>query len=146
MSACHPTLRCCLPCPAVDHLYPPNSVIDNQRTIGILRIISGSSAFLVSISYLVLPGKREHPRIFVLYISFLLAMWHWMGMSYFFGDKGRSVFCAKDGVARATLENNVFCAMQGLGMVWASIALTCWGLVVVLNLHLVSMFVPLNTL
>ncbi|KND04119.1 uncharacterized protein SPPG_01558 [Spizellomyces punctatus DAOM BR117] len=136
MSACHPTLRCCLPCPATDYLYPPNVIIDNQRTMGILRIISGTAAFLVSVSYLVLPGKREHPRVFVLYISFLLAIWHWIGMSYFFGDKGHNVFCAKDGVTRATLDNNAFCAIQGLTMIWASIALTCWGLVVVLNLHL----------
>ncbi|KAI8826982.1 uncharacterized protein EV422DRAFT_20090 [Fimicolochytrium jonesii] len=103
--------------------------------ISVLRLVSTLCALVVFVSYCVLPGKRKHPRIFVVYISGLVTVWQSLSASYIFGNEGKNVFCSADGVSSADYSN-ARCTVQGLGIVWLSVAATCWCFALILNLHL----------
>lgn len=137
LSSCHPSIKCCLRCPATDHLYPPGTA-KSILPISVLRLISTICALLVFISYIILPGKREHPRVFVLYISGALVLAQILTPSWFFGDEGRNVFCAADGVTNAQFDTNAACAVQGIGILWAWLAMMSWCVVLIVNMHMVS--------
>ncbi|KAJ3152159.1 hypothetical protein HDU89_001378 [Geranomyces variabilis] len=136
LATCHPTLKCCLPCPATDHLYPPSASTAFVPGMTGVRIFSSLCAAFVFISYAILPGKRSYPRIFILYISALLPIWQMLGASWLYGDQGRNVFCAADGVTSASWDSNAACAIQGVGIIWASTATGCWCVATILNLHM----------
>ncbi|KAJ3182319.1 hypothetical protein HDU87_008481 [Geranomyces variabilis] len=59
-----------------------------------------------------------------------------LGASWLYGDQGRNVFCAADGVTSASWESNAACAIQGVGIIWASTATGCWCVATILNLHM----------
>ncbi|TPX61845.1 hypothetical protein PhCBS80983_g00752 [Powellomyces hirtus] len=104
--------------------------------MSMVRLISSVCALTVFISYAVLPGKRQYPRIFILYISGLLIVYQMLGASYFYGNEGKNVYCAEDGVTASSFQTNKVCAIQGVGILWASTATGFWCIVTILNLHL----------
>ncbi|KAJ3015961.1 hypothetical protein HKX48_004300, partial [Thoreauomyces humboldtii] len=101
-----------------------------------MRVISTFGAFLVVVSYAVLPGKRTFPRIYILFVFVLTMIWSGFGASLLYGQQGRAVFCAGDGVTSATLRNNRACAVQGVSIIWASIGTGCFCMLTILNIHL----------
>ncbi|KAI9105219.1 hypothetical protein DFS34DRAFT_231 [Phlyctochytrium arcticum] len=136
LSACDFNLQCCLPCPASNFLYPPNQASHTLLASSVIRLISGLCSLAICLSYLVLPGKRSHPKVFFLYITGILALWYFTSMSFFLSGQGKAAFCAGDGVSQATSATSATCGAQGAVLLWLTIALACWTLIFTLNLHL----------
>ncbi|KAI9005967.1 hypothetical protein BC832DRAFT_460815 [Gaertneriomyces semiglobifer] len=149
LGTCHPSAQtpCCLPCPHFFTLYPPKATVALLHTTSFLRLISGLAAVFVFFSYLILPGKRTFPRVLVLYVSICVTMWHLAGLSGFDGQDGKTFFCSAE-EGRGDVEgsegtNNLKCAVQGLVLIYSGLGIAAWGLVMILNLHLVcTLFLP----
>ncbi|KAJ3092424.1 hypothetical protein HK102_007435, partial [Quaeritorhiza haematococci] len=60
---------CCVPCPFNHALYPVGWWDTSATAMRVLRMISTVCLAYVFISYLVLPGKRQHPSVTVLYLT-----------------------------------------------------------------------------
>ncbi|KAJ3014233.1 hypothetical protein HKX48_005272, partial [Thoreauomyces humboldtii] len=136
LASCHPSLDCCLPCPATDHLYPLAPLPYLEILLTVVRCVSILSALVIVVSYAVLPGKRKFPRIYILFMATLVVLWQAIGMSYGFGKRGQDVFCVGDGVTSASFETNTVCAVQGVALVWAACATACWCVAFIAHMHL----------
>ncbi|KAI9145502.1 hypothetical protein BKA69DRAFT_436095 [Paraphysoderma sedebokerense] len=125
--------RCCLRCPLVSQLYPTNRLDNLNRVTVFVRIVSAALAAFVSISYIVLPGKRNHPAIIILFFSLALTLW--MACIGFSFPDPRQVQCA-DQITQATMDNSNLCQIQGTFLMLFSHLVCFWCALLILNLHL----------
>ncbi|KAF9305281.1 hypothetical protein BGZ74_010805 [Mortierella antarctica] len=125
---------CCIPCPQTNAYYKDGILDQGFFITDVLKAVSAFLSLVLVISYLVLPDKLQHPSNLILFSAiattiFLAAV----GPS--FGDP-RRVQCAADGVHVASSHNNTLCAIQGAWVVFGAIATVAWLSIVIINLHL----------
>ncbi|KAJ3103047.1 hypothetical protein HDU97_010403 [Phlyctochytrium planicorne] len=115
-----------------------NSLI---RVLGPVRVISTLFGLAVFLSYLLLPDKRTHPRVMVLYVSFCVLAFQVISIFPSIGDR-KELSCAYSGhdavgaVASASQSTNIACAIQGSMYIFFSLSLLLWILMLILNMHL----------
>jgi len=85
------------------------------------------------ISYLVLPKKREHPALLILFSA--LAIFIFSSGSFFSVADPRRVQCSNDFI-QSTMANNSLCLVQGSLSVFGALATVTWLTVLIINLHL----------
>ncbi|KAJ3051742.1 hypothetical protein HK097_007251, partial [Rhizophlyctis rosea] len=133
---CIEGLDCCIPCPAAAHFYPPKQITSTLKAAFGIRIVSVFFCLAVVISYLVLPEKRVHPRIIILFFSLTMLVWQISSIGRPEG-LGTNLSCVGE-VEQSEQGNNVWCAVQGIMVHYTSICLACWEVMIILNLHAVS--------
>ncbi|KAJ3043661.1 hypothetical protein HDV00_004434 [Rhizophlyctis rosea] len=125
---------CCLPCPAAAYFYPPGRIDTIITSSFAIRIISVFFSLVVLISYLVLPDKRVHPRIIILFFSITMFLWQVSSIARPVHN-GTNLSCV-DNIRQSDQTNNVWCAIQGIMVHYTSICLACWEIIIIINLHL----------
>ncbi|KAI8138247.1 hypothetical protein BJV82DRAFT_631602 [Fennellomyces sp. T-0311] len=125
---------CCIPCPAQNYFYKEGYPQKGFLATDIIRITGCILSFFVLVSYLVLPDKRRHPTIIILYISLCIFVFSLVAF-FSIGDPKR-LQCAADGIQQGTQDNNTLCAIQGALLIFASMGSTMWCAVMIFNLHL----------
>ncbi|KAJ3256530.1 hypothetical protein HK104_007088, partial [Borealophlyctis nickersoniae] len=136
LSRCMPKIGCCLPCPATSAFYPEGSVDRVLRIAAICRVVSFIACLAVVISYLVLPDKRVHPRILVLFFSVAMLAWQAMTITGLSSEERKKTFCA-DVITQSSQGTNLICGLQAVVAVYAGLCLACWSCTIIVNLHLV---------
>ncbi|RIB03095.1 hypothetical protein C2G38_816667 [Gigaspora rosea] len=124
---------CCLPCPQSYLLYPSGYLEKGFLATQIVRAISAITSFIIFISYLVLPGKKSHPSSLILFAS--LSIFLYSSNVFFSLGNPRMVQCT-NAVEPSTQENNALCGFQGAWLVFASYATAVWIGIIIVNLHL----------
>ncbi|CAI2173706.1 19586_t:CDS:2 [Funneliformis geosporum] len=125
---------CCLPCPQSYALYPQNKMERGFLATQILRALSAVGSGIMLISYLVLPGKRNHPSILILFAS--LSIFLYSSNVFFSIGNPKQVQCVGDIIPSTQNNNHFFCGLQGALLIFASHAATLWIGVIILNLHI----------
>ncbi|CAG8727596.1 10126_t:CDS:2, partial [Racocetra persica] len=100
---------CCLPCPQSYFLYPSGYLERGFLATQIVRAISAVASFIMFISYLVLPGKRAHPSILILFAS--LAIFLYSSNVFFSLGNPQKIQCTSN-VEPSTQENSATCGFQ----------------------------------
>lgn len=124
---------CCISCPQIYSLYKPNQLNNGFLATQIVRAISSVASFIMLLSYLVLPGKRSHPSVLILFAS--LAIFLYSSNVFFSIGNPIKVQCA-DKFTKSTQDNNVLCGIQGALLVFSSHATSIWIAAIILNLHI----------
>ena|SRR5581483_4711265 len=104
---------CCLSCPLANNFYRENQIDFIYNVLSVIRTISFVCVLIIVISYLVLPSKREHPAITVLYLNISILIF--IGVTFFYIGNLRRIQCA-DLITQATMTNNILCGIQGMIM------------------------------
>ncbi|CAG8465013.1 2307_t:CDS:2 [Funneliformis mosseae] len=125
---------CCLPCPQSYALYPEDKMEDGFLITQILRAISAVGSAVMLISYLVLPGKRNHPSILILFAS--LSIFLYSSNVFFSIGNPKAVQCENEVIASTQTNKPFLCGFQGALLIFASHATTLWVGVIILNLHI----------
>ncbi|KAF9582608.1 hypothetical protein BGW38_010980 [Lunasporangiospora selenospora] len=114
--------------------YQPDTSCNDIPSTDIVKGVSAGLCLVLVISYLVLPGKLQHPSNLILFAAiattiFLLAVVPSYG-------NPRRVQCDANGVTPASSFNNGLCAAQGAWLLFGAIAATAWLSTIIVNLHL----------
>ncbi|KAF8941508.1 hypothetical protein BGZ47_007361 [Haplosporangium gracile] len=125
---------CCLPCPQTDNYYKADLLKNGFFVTDVLKAVSAVLALVLAISYIVLPDKLQHPSNLILFASIATAIFG-AAVAPSFGDATR-VQCAPNGISPATSYNNTLCTIQGAWLLFGAIATTAWLSIVIINLHL----------
>ncbi|RHZ87797.1 hypothetical protein Glove_30g26 [Diversispora epigaea] len=127
---------CCLPCPQSYFLYPEGYLDKGFLATQIIRAISSLAAFIVMISYITLPGKRNYPNSLILFAS--VSIFLYSSIVFFSIGDPRKIQCV--GVNHSTQINNNLCAVQGALLIFATHATAIWVGIIILNLHLYTVW------
>ncbi|KAF9958431.1 hypothetical protein BGZ72_000350 [Mortierella alpina] len=125
---------CCLPCPQTNAFYKPGILDKGFLVTDILKGVSAVLCLILAISYLVLPDKLQHPSNLILFAAIATGIFG-AAVAPSYGDP-RRVQCAANGVTTATSYNNTLCTVQGAWLLFGAIATTAWLSIVIVNLHL----------
>jgi hypothetical protein len=101
---------CCQPCPQSYAFYEENKLANGFLVTQVLRTISAIASFIMILSYLVLPGKRSHPSVLILFTS--IAIFLYSSNVFFSLGNPKRIQCF-DEVTPSTQENNFLCGIQG---------------------------------
>ncbi|KAK3819511.1 MAG: hypothetical protein J3Q66DRAFT_280877 [Benniella sp.] len=125
---------CCLPCPQTNAFYTPGLLDDGFFITDVLKGVSAGLAVILAISYVVLPDKLQHPSNLILFAAIATAIFG-AAVAPSFGDP-RKVQCSANGVTVASSYNNSLCTIQGAWLLFGAIATVAWLSIVIINLHL----------
>ncbi|KAG0002574.1 hypothetical protein BGZ80_005416 [Entomortierella chlamydospora] len=125
--------KCCIPCPAQYVLYREGALETGYQITNAIRAVSMVLGFILMMSYLVLDDKRSHPSALILFFS--IGIFLFSAVIIFPLVNTRAMQC-HDAVNPSTQQNNLKCAIQGAILVFASIATCAWCTILILNLHL----------
>ncbi|GJJ68314.1 hypothetical protein EMPS_00660 [Entomortierella parvispora] len=131
---------CCLPCPQTDAFYKPGILDKGFFITDILKGISAGLALILVISYLLLPDKLQHPSNLILFAAISTCIFS-AAVALSYGDPKR-VQCATHqpipttAIVTSTSYNNNLCLAQGGWLIFGAIATTAWLSLVIVNLHL----------
>ncbi|RIA81292.1 hypothetical protein C1645_790717 [Glomus cerebriforme] len=124
---------CCLPCPQSYALYPSNQMERGFLVTQILRVISVIGSGIMLFSYIVLPEKRAHPNLLILFASFSIFLY---STNVFFSIlKPKRVQCINEIIPSTQGNNPFFCGFQGALLIFASYATIIWIGFIILNFH-----------
>ncbi|GBB98155.1 hypothetical protein RclHR1_03150018 [Rhizophagus clarus] len=124
---------CCVPCPQSYNLYPQGYYVKGIFAAQIIKSISAIFSGFVLISYIILPKRRSHPSIMLLFISLSIFLY---SSNVFFSIFNQKKIQCVDNITPSTQENNTLCAIQGAFLIFAAQASTIWAGIVMLNFHL----------
>ncbi|GJJ76703.1 hypothetical protein EMPS_09062 [Entomortierella parvispora] len=125
---------CCLPCPQTDAFYKPGILNKGFFITDVLKGISSGLALILALSYVVLPDKLQHPSNLILFAAIATAVFD-AAVAPSYGNP-RRIQCAANGITTATSYNNTLCTIQGAWLLFGAIATTAWLSIVIVNLHL----------
>ncbi|KAF8959011.1 hypothetical protein BGZ46_001841 [Entomortierella lignicola] len=125
---------CCLPCPQTDAFYKPGILDKGFFITDVLKGISAGLALILALSYVVLPGKLQHPSNLILFAALATAIFD-AAVAPSYGNPKR-IQCAANGITTATSYNNTLCTVQGAWLLFGAISTTAWLSIVIINLHL----------
>ncbi|KAF9378095.1 hypothetical protein BGX21_002996, partial [Mortierella sp. AD011] len=125
---------CCLPCPQTNNFYKPGILDRGFFITDIFKGISACLALILVISYLVLPGKLQHPSNLILFAAIATAIFD-AAVAPSYGNP-RRIQCDANGVTPASSYNNNLCTIQGAWLLFGAMATTAWLSIVIINLHL----------
>ncbi|KAG0229568.1 hypothetical protein BGW41_002994 [Actinomortierella wolfii] len=129
-----PEPGCCLPCPQTEAFYKKGQLAMGLFITDVLKGVAAVGAFILVVSYLVLPDKRQHPSNLILFAAIATCLFAAMGfLSY--GDPKR-VQCMPNGVTPSTANSNIYCTIQGVWLIFSAISTTVWLTIIIVNLHL----------
>ncbi|KAI7820671.1 hypothetical protein BC939DRAFT_228409 [Gamsiella multidivaricata] len=125
---------CCLPCPQTNSFYKPGIIDRGFFITDILKGVSAGLALVLALSYVVLPDKLQHPSNLILFAAIATVLFS-AAVAPSYGNPKR-IQCAANGVTTATSYNNTLCTIQGAWLLFGAIATTAWLSIVIVNLHL----------
>ncbi|KAG0237640.1 hypothetical protein BGW42_000468 [Actinomortierella wolfii] len=126
---------CCLKCPAVENFYPPNEMNNVVVASYYVRNVSLVFSIFMTISYLILPGKRAQPHISVLFLTISLSLWY-ASMDVM---NGTSNACINE-LEQSTGRNSVTCGFQGVTMTYLTHTSALWCSLLIYKLHLLAVW------
>jgi len=106
----------------------------------ILKSLSALLALIVAVSYMVLPEKLHHPSNLILFAAISSCLFS-AAVIPSYGDP-RRIQCATHQanptvlIVTATSYNNILCTIQGAWVIFGSMATTAWLSLIIMNLHL----------
>ncbi|KAF9987771.1 hypothetical protein BGZ75_000130 [Mortierella antarctica] len=130
---CHGS--CCMKCPAVESFYEPGTMHRVLNAAYITRQFSLACAVFMTISYLVLPGKRSQPHISVLFLNISLSLW----FAVFDIMPGSSNACIND-FEESTGHNSKLCSAQGVLIIYLTHTSALWCTLLIYKLHLLAVW------
>ncbi|KAI9467855.1 hypothetical protein BDB00DRAFT_985562 [Zychaea mexicana] len=125
---------CCIPCPAQNYFYNEGYTEKGFLATDILRITAAVLSLFIFVSYLILPDKRRHPTIIILFVSACIFVFS--SVAFFSIGNPKRLQCAPDGIRQGAQDNNILCAVQGALLIFSSMGSTMWCSVMIFNLHL----------
>ena len=131
---------CCLPCPQTDSFYKPGILDKGFFVTDILKGVSAGLALILVISYICLPDKLQHPSNLILFAAISTCIFS-AAVAPSYGDPKRTQ-CATHqpdphvAIVTSTSYNNNICTAQGAWVIFGAIATTVWLSLVIVNLHL----------
>ncbi|KAJ3191306.1 hypothetical protein HK101_007900, partial [Irineochytrium annulatum] len=130
---------CCVPCPAIYHIFDPNTIehlVD--RDIIPVMALSSLCALLVFLSYACLRTRANPQGLFVASLNLGIFLYLGVGPLMSAGDRAAAVCDHSDpaGVRVATFFDNYKCAVQSIFFLTGFNASTIFTAVIVLNIHL----------
>ncbi|KAG0034231.1 hypothetical protein BGZ81_005770 [Podila clonocystis] len=128
---------CCLPCPATSVFYEPGQLENVYTITSIFRAISASACGLLSIAYLILPSRRQHPHLIVLVFALLMVPWEALGTAWL--AKKENLLC-KSPYEIANMTNSWFCGVQGIALQYIVLVMGCLWMLLIANLHLLTVY------
>ncbi|KAF8933408.1 hypothetical protein BGZ47_010878 [Haplosporangium gracile] len=129
------TEQCCLRCPAFENFYPPNKIQQVIDATYYTRQVSMGFVVFMTISYLLLPGKRSQPHISVLFLTISLTLWY----VAFDIMPGTSNACINE-VEQSTGHNSRLCGAQGVLIIYFAHTNALWCSLLIYKLHLLSVW------
>ncbi|KAG0307531.1 hypothetical protein BGZ98_000058 [Dissophora globulifera] len=129
---------CCLPCPQTNAFYKPGVLDTGFFVTDVLKGVSAVLAFILVISYLVLPDKLIYPSNLILFAAIATVILS-SAVTLSYGNP-RRVQCAANGVTPALADNNKLCEVQGAWLLFGAISTTAWLSIVIVNLHLYTVW------
>ncbi|CAO3572253.1 unnamed protein product [Mortierella alpina] len=126
---------CCLKCPSVESFYEPGTMHQVLSAAYITRQFSLACAVFMTISYLVLPGKRSQPHISVLFLNISLSLW----FASFDIMRGDSNACLND-FEESTGHNSKLCGAQGVLIIYLTHTSALWCTLLIYKLHLLAVW------
>ncbi|CAJ0764344.1 23516_t:CDS:2, partial [Entrophospora sp. SA101] len=124
---------CCVKCPQTYSVYPDGWLEKGFAVTQSFRVVSAVLALIMSISYILLPGKRTHPGLLILFTS--IAIFIFSSLVFFSIGDPKKIQCVND-IDPSTQSNNILCAIQGALIIFASFATTMWVGIIIVNLHI----------
>nr|CAG8508294.1 8148_t:CDS:2 [Entrophospora candida] len=124
---------CCVKCPQTYSVYPDGWLEKGFMVTQSFRVVSAVLALIMSISYILLPGKRTHPGLLILFTS--IAIFIFSSLVFFSIGDPKKIQCVND-IDPSTQSNNILCAIQGALIIFASFATTMWVGIIIVNLHI----------
>ncbi|KAF9337766.1 hypothetical protein BG006_002801 [Podila minutissima] len=124
---------CCLPCPASSTFYEPGQLENIYTITSIIRVISASACGFLSIAYLLLPSRRQHPHLIVLVFAMLMVPWEALGTAWL--AKKEDLLC-KSPYEAANMTNSWLCGVQGITLYYIVLVMCCLSVLLIANLHL----------
>ncbi|KAG0040225.1 hypothetical protein BGZ82_004470 [Podila clonocystis] len=128
---------CCLPCPATSVFYEPGQLENVYTITSIFRAISASACGFLSIAYLILPSRRQHPHLIVLVFALLMVPWEALGTAWLV--KKEDLLC-KSPYEIANMTNSWFCGVQGIALQYIVLVMCCLSVLLIANLHLLTVY------
>ncbi|KAG0343031.1 hypothetical protein BG000_010168 [Podila horticola] len=128
---------CCLPCPASSIFYEPGQLENVYTITSIFRAISASACGFLSITYLILPSRRQHPHLIVLVFAILMVPWEALGTAWL--AKKEDLLC-KSPYEIANMTNSWFCGVQGIALQYIVLVMCCLAVLLIANLHLLTVY------
>ncbi|KAF9944705.1 hypothetical protein BGZ70_004411 [Mortierella alpina] len=122
-------------CPAVESFYEPGTMHRVLNAAYITRQFSLACAVFMTISYLVLPGKRSQPHISVLFLNISLSLW----FAAFDIMPGSSNACITD-FEESTGHNSKLCGAQGVLIIYLTHTSALWCTLLIYKLHLLAVW------
>ncbi|KAJ3174822.1 hypothetical protein HK101_010821 [Irineochytrium annulatum] len=130
------SVGCCMPCPVLNNFYKPGLLDTYLNVADILRLVSAAGSLFVFISFLVLPGKKQHPSAIILYFSLAMVLFGSCPLFIQGGRVRRSAQCA-DEITTASITNNLLCGHLTPNV---SGRASNFGIKSILNLHTVTVW------
>ncbi|CAG8601259.1 250_t:CDS:2 [Acaulospora morrowiae] len=124
---------CCLACPYANNFYPPNTIDNIYTALSGFRVVSFICVFIILLSYLVLPNKREQQSITVLCLNFSLLIF--LSVTFFYIGDHRKVQCV-DEYTQSNMINNPLCEFQGIILIFSTFTTILYCFLLIIQLHL----------
>ncbi|KAF9375948.1 hypothetical protein CPC16_000442 [Podila verticillata] len=128
---------CCLPCPASSVFYQPGQLENVYTITSIFRAISASACGLLSIAYLLLPSRRQHPHLIVLTFALLMVPWEALGTAWL--AKKEDLLC-KSPYEITNMTNSWLCGVQGIALQYIVLVMCCLAVLLIANLHMLTVY------
>ncbi|KAG0332242.1 hypothetical protein BG004_001330 [Podila humilis] len=115
--------------------FPGGAInLQDDASCNVLPGVSAGLCLILMISYLVLPDKLQHPSNLILFSAVALFIFS-SAVIPSYGNPKR-IQCAANGISTANSHNNTLCMAQGAWVLFGAIASTVWLSLVIVNLHL----------
>ncbi|CAG8640677.1 10197_t:CDS:2 [Ambispora leptoticha] len=113
---------CCVPCPQSYALYKKDRLKHWYNATQVVRVMSAIGSLIMLLSYCVLPGKKSHPSILILFTS--LAIFLYSSNVLFSIGNAPKIQCHTE-IIPSNQDNNPLCGLQASHKVKYEFAALC---------------------
>ncbi|KAF2118477.1 hypothetical protein BDV96DRAFT_488755 [Lophiotrema nucula] len=126
-----PDLRCCLPCPMTDFLYPKDFTTWYRVAEG-LNVASLAALIFLLISFICLPAEKTR-RHYLSYCLIVAAIFLALGFVVPFGARPPQCY---DEITPNDMFSNLTCAFSGAFLIAGGLSMAVWIFIRALSMHL----------
>ncbi|KAJ3183517.1 hypothetical protein HDU87_006839 [Geranomyces variabilis] len=122
---------CCVACPRLSSLFPPDKITDYLRVTDAFRAVSAVLTAFILVSFTVLQKRSRATAILWWFVFSVMLFSTTVFLSL---GRRKTVQCTSE-VTESDQHTNTLCAVQGGALLFAAIACVLWCSALVFNLH-----------